>query len=109
MITSNQSVHITLVLLNVPSLFFWNTNFPSRKSSGSSELSKQTNNIDNSDRHEYFLDGKLVFQKNKDGTFNKTKVICTLCGKTFSFHRSKCVGRRGEFKWNTRNHPHLTT
>src|SRR4029434_7253107 len=54
------------------------------------------------------LDGKFVFQKNKDGTFNKTKVICTLCGKTFSFHRSKCVGRRGEFKWNAPNHPHLT-
>src|SRR4029434_3354996 len=34
-----QSVHITLVLLNVPSLVFWNTNFPSRRSSVSSELS----------------------------------------------------------------------
>ena len=44
-------------------------------------LSKQTNNMDNSDEPEDFLDGKFVFQKNKDGTFNKTKVICTLCGK----------------------------
>src|SRR4029434_3013495 len=34
------------------------------------------------------LDGKFVFQKNKDGTLNKTKVICTLCGKTLLFHRS---------------------
>src|SRR4029434_9495998 len=57
-------------------------------------LSKQTNNMDNSDEPEDFLDGKFVFQKNKDRTFNKTKVICTLCGKTLSFHRSKCVGRR---------------
>src|SRR4029434_3817021 len=32
--------------------------------------------------------GKFVFKKNKDGTFNKTKVICTLCGKTLSLHRS---------------------
>ena len=32
--------------------------------------------------------GKFVFKKNKDGTFNKTKVICKLCGKTLSFHRS---------------------
>ena len=35
-------------------------------------LSKQTNNMDNSDEPEDFLDGKFVFQKNKDGTFNKT-------------------------------------
>ena len=52
-------------------------------------LSKQTNNMDNSDEPEDFLDGKFVFQKNKDGTFNKTKVICTLCGKTLS-SKSAC-------------------
>src|SRR4029434_10647192 len=53
-------------------------------------LSEQTNNMDNSDEPEDFLDGKFVFtkKKNKDGTFNKTKVICTLCAKTLSFHRS---------------------
>ena len=44
--------------------------------------------MDNSDEPEDLLDGKFVFQKNKDGTFNQTKVICTLCGKTLSFHRS---------------------
>ena len=32
--------------------------------------------------------GSWCLKKNKDGTFNKTKVICTLCGKTLSFHRS---------------------
>src|SRR4029434_10576709 len=72
-------------------------------------LSKQTNNMDHSDEPEGFLDGKFVFQKTKDGTFNKTKVICTLCGKTLSFHHSKCVGRRGGFNWNAPNHPNLTT
>src|SRR4029434_9628281 len=72
-------------------------------------LSEQTNNMDSSDEPEDFLDWKFVFQKNKDGTFNKTKVICTLCEKTLSFHRRKCVGRRGELKWNAPNHPHLTT
>ncbi|CAB1454344.1 unnamed protein product [Pleuronectes platessa] len=49
---------------------------------------KQTNNMDNSDEPEDLLDGKIVFQKNKDRTFSKTKVICTLCEKTLSFHRS---------------------
>ena len=44
--------------------------------------------MDNSDEPENLLDGKIVFQKNKDRTFNKTKVICTLCGKTLSFHSS---------------------
>ena len=29
-----------------------------------------------------------MFQKNKHGTINKTKVICTLCGKALLFHRS---------------------
>src|SRR4029434_9876746 len=32
--------------------------------------------------------GSSCLKKNKDGTFNKTKVICTLCGKTLSFPRS---------------------
>src|SRR4029434_1187527 len=40
-------------------------------------LSNQTNSMDNSDEPEDFLDGKFVFQKNKDGTFNNN-VICTL-------------------------------
>ncbi|CAB1422955.1 unnamed protein product [Pleuronectes platessa] len=44
--------------------------------------------MDNSDEPEDLLDGKIVFQKNKDRTFSKTKVICTLCEKTLSFHRS---------------------
>ena len=34
------------------------------------------------------LDGKFEFKKNKDGTLNKQAVICTLCKKEFSFHRS---------------------
>ncbi|CAB1448010.1 unnamed protein product [Pleuronectes platessa] len=34
---------------------------------------KQTNNMDNSDEPEDLLDGKIVFQKNKDRTFSKTK------------------------------------
>src|SRR4029434_4170635 len=42
----------------------------------------------NSDERGDLLDGKFVFQKFKDGTFNKSKVICTLCGKTLSFHHS---------------------
>src|SRR4029434_2801792 len=78
-------------------------------------LSKQTNNMDNSDEPEDFLDGKFVFQKTKDGTFNKTKVIRTLCGKTLSFHRSNTSLKYhlnamhalvGELKWNAPNHPH---
>ena len=48
--------------------------------------------------------GKFVFKKNKDGTFNKTKVICTLCGKVPP-QRDACVGRRGELKWNAPKHP----
>ncbi|CAB1441155.1 unnamed protein product [Pleuronectes platessa] len=44
--------------------------------------------MDNSDEPEDLLDGEIVFQKNKDRTFSKTKVICTLCEKTLSFHRS---------------------
>src|SRR4029434_4143826 len=78
-------------------------------------LSKQTNNMDNSDEPEDFLDGKFMFQKNRDGTFNETKVICTLCGKTLSFHRSNTSLQYhlnamhalvGELKWNAPNHPH---
>ena len=34
------------------------------------------------------LDGKFECKKNKDGTLNKQAVICTLCRKEFSFHRS---------------------
>ena len=43
--------------------------------------------MDNCNEHGDLLDGKFVFQKNKDATLNKNKVICTLCGKTLSFHR----------------------
>src|SRR4029434_667097 len=45
--------------------------------------------------------GKFVFKKNKDGTFNKTKVICTLCGKTLSFHRSNTSSTRC-MRWSAR-------
>ena len=80
-------------------------------------LSKQTNNMIHSDEPEDFLDGKFVFQKNKDGIFNEPKVICTLAVVIVSPlqyqpkvppQRDACVGRRGEFKWNAPNHPHLT-
>ncbi|CAB1428247.1 unnamed protein product [Pleuronectes platessa] len=45
--------------------------------------------MDNSDEPEDLLDGKIVFQKNKDRTFSKTKVICTLCEKD-----STCTEKR---------------
>ena len=36
------------------------------------------------------LDGKFEYKTNKNGTLNKQAVICTLCKKEFSFHRSTC-------------------
>ncbi|CAB1437236.1 unnamed protein product [Pleuronectes platessa] len=50
-------------------------------------LTPRFGDMDNSDEPEDLLDGKIVFQKNKDRTFSKTKVICTLCEK-LSFRRS---------------------
>ena len=34
------------------------------------------------------LNGKFIYKKNKDGTINKNVVICTICKREFSFHRS---------------------
>ena len=34
------------------------------------------------------LNGKFFYKKNEDGTINKNAVICSLCKKEFSYHRS---------------------
>ena len=34
------------------------------------------------------LNGKFIYKKKLDGTINKNVVICTLCKREFSFHRS---------------------
>lgn len=34
------------------------------------------------------LNGKFEYKKNQDGTVDRQKVLCTLCWKEFSFHRS---------------------
>ena len=34
------------------------------------------------------LNGKFSFKKNEDGTINKNVVICSICKKEFSYHRS---------------------
>src|SRR4029434_9565092 len=80
-----QSVHITLVLLNVPSLFFWNTNFPSRKSSGLSELSMLFVCLDSS-CHLTALQRRLMQIGRNCGYIGNSFCACVKC---VIFHSSK--------------------
>lgn len=52
--------------------------------------------MDNSDEPEDFPDGKFVFQKRKDGTFNKSDMYTLREDVIVS--PFKCVGQQGEFK-----------
>ncbi|CAB1445404.1 unnamed protein product [Pleuronectes platessa] len=61
---------------------------------------KQTNNMDNSDEPEDLLDGKIVFQKNKDRTFSKTKQY-----PPNTANAKHCVVGEA-FKWNAPNQTH---
>lgn len=44
--------------------------------------------MDDSKLHIGPLDGKFEYKKTQDGTIDRHEVVCTLCRKEFSFHRS---------------------